>query len=160
MVVSGPPMVRGHRTLRPASLSRSLPACSAIVMLMRTPSHRRPGRRVIDTTCSADLPTLAESVTYVGSAEHKGYPSPAGPPRLRADATRCDRQLHGDFALLTGWLREAVVAGHVGGPWDGRFPRYAWARRGEECFEARLVNAESGQYKGYQLLDAEAPKGL
>lgn len=96
----------------------------------------------------------------MGSAEHKDYLSPAGPPRLRADATKCDPELHGDFELLTAWLREAILAGNVGAPWEGDFPRYAWALRGGSWFEARLVNLESGEYKGYQILDSERPTGL
>ena len=59
---------------------------------------------------------MARAARYVGSAEHKDYPSPAGPPRLRADATKCDPELHGDFQVLGGWLQVAIVAGNVGGP--------------------------------------------
>ncbi len=112
------------------------------------------------TSHTADLSEVAGAATYVGSGEHKGYPSPAGPPRLRADATKCDPRMHGDVALLTAWLREAILAGRVGGMWEGGFPRYAWARRDGACLEARLVNSESGEYKGYRLLDSEAPEGV
>lgn len=34
---------------------------------------------------------LAARVTYTGSAIHKSYPSPAGPPALRADKAKCDQ---------------------------------------------------------------------
>lgn len=127
---------------------------------MRTPSHRRPRRRVIDRDPVADLAAVATAVTYVGSAEHKDYPSPAGPPRLRVDATKCDPQLHNDFDLLTDWLRQGIRSGCVGAPWEDRFPRYVWVIRDQSCFEARLVNAGTGEYKGYQLLDSEWPQGM
>jgi hypothetical protein len=32
----------------------------------------------------------------------------------------------------------------------GNFPRYVWCRRGEDTYEAMLVNKEQGQYKGYR----------
>lgn len=131
-----------------------------MLIAVRTPSHRRPRRRVIDRAPATSLSVVAAKVTYVGSAEHKDYPSPAGPPRLRADATKCDPQLHGDFALLTAWLQQAISSGNVGAPWEGDFPRYAWVIQEGSCFEARLVNADVGEYKGYQLLDSERPEGI
>lgn len=112
---------------------------------------------MIDPAPTADLARLAAVARYVGSPEHKSYPSPAGPSALRADATKCDPTRHGDFAELTAWVRSAIEAGRVGAPWDGEFPRYAWGWHDGVCYEARLVNAEKGEYKGYELLDSEAP---
>jgi len=102
---------------------------------------------------------LAGRVSYVGSGEHKTYPSFAGPPRPRADASKCDPRL-GDQAKLTGWLSRAVSAGHVGAPWEGDFPRYAWYEHENVVYEARLINRELGQYKGYPLLPEERPAAL
>ncbi|MGH9130544.1 MAG: hypothetical protein ACRDWV_02480 [Acidimicrobiales bacterium] len=96
---------------------------------MRTPSHRRPRRRTIDRVHVANLVALANEARYVGSAEHKDYPSPAGLPRLRVDATKCDPRLHGDFEMLTGWLQAAIRVGNVGAPWEGDFPRYSASTR-------------------------------
>jgi hypothetical protein len=107
-----------------------------------------------------DLAAVAGRTEYVGSAEHKSYPSPAGPPRLRADASRCEPSLHGNFEELTVWLRAAIIAGDVGAPWEGDFPRYAWIRRDGVLFEGRLVNSEAGWYKGYQLLESQVPDGF
>jgi hypothetical protein len=117
-------------------------------------------RRVVAAAPSAcDLVVLAERTSYVGSAEHKSYPSFAGQPKLRADATRCDPRLT-DANEITAWLRAGIAAGLVGYPWEGDFPRYVWYRVDELCYEARLVNREAGQYKGYSLVDDECPEGL
>lgn len=105
------------------------------------------------------LPSLAARAVYVGSSEHKSRPSFAGPPKLRADASKCDPGL-ADVAELTTWLRASISDGHVGTPWEGDFPRYAWHKRGNVVYEARLVNQELGQYKGYPLEPGEEPEGL
>src|SRR5262245_48426822 len=119
---------------------------------MRAPKRRHPARRSIATTAPSrvDLALLAERVAYVGSSEHKSFPSFAGSANLRADASKCDPKL-ADVDELTGWLRDAIRAGDVGDLWEGDFPRYAWCRRSGVVYEARLVNQEQGQYKGYPL---------
>jgi hypothetical protein len=106
------------------------------------------------------LKAVAQRVRYVGSQEHKTHPSDAGPPRPRADATKCDPDLHGDFETLTTWLREAILEGRVGSPWEGDFPRYSWVHHDGINYEARLVNCEQGTYKGYQITEPELPEGL
>jgi hypothetical protein len=50
--------------------------------------------------------------------------------------------------------------GQIGEPWLGEFPRYVWCRRGDDTYEAMLVNKELGQYKGYPLAHDEWPEGL
>jgi hypothetical protein len=92
--------------------------------------------------------------------EHKDRPSFAGQPRPRADASICDPALAKNPDELTRWLRVAIRNGYVGAPWEGRFPRYAWYRRRGVVFEARLVNQEAGQYKGYPLDADDVPEGL
>jgi hypothetical protein len=52
------------------------------------------------------------------------------------------------------------MMGRVGEPWEGDFPRYAWCKQGQVTYEARLVNQELGQYKGYPLEPSEEPEGL
>lgn len=127
---------------------------------MRATKRRRPRRR-----SRAEFPPgvrpaeLAGRASYVGSGEHKSYPSFAGPPHLRADASKCDPKF-ADADELTGWLREAILTGRIGEPWEGHFPRYAWARQGQVTYEARLVNQELGHYKGYPLEPDEEPEGL
>ena len=127
---------------------------------MRAPKRRRPHRRrCAAPSADVNLANVAARVTYVGSSEHKSFPSFAGPPKPRSDASRCDPQLT-DPAVLTEWLREAVTAGHVGELWEGDFPRYAWHRYEGVIYEARLVNPGLGQYKGYPLEVGEEPEGL
>lgn len=106
-----------------------------------------------------DLEALAARASYVGSSEHKSYPSFAGPPKLRSDASKCDPKL-ADAEEITGWLRTAIRTGFIGAPWEGDFPRYAWHRLDQVVYEARLVNQELGQYKGYPLRADELPEGL
>lgn len=126
---------------------------------MRAASRKRPPRR---TRCppppGTDLANLAERVSYVGSPEHKAFPSFAGPPKHRGDATKCDPDL--EVAQITAWLRAGLLAGHVGAPWEGDFPRYVWLRTEARVYEARLVNQGLGQYKGWALADDEVPSWL
>jgi hypothetical protein len=105
------------------------------------------------------LADLARRATYVGSGEHKSYPSFAGPPKLRADASKCDPK-YTDADEITGWLRRAILSGDVGAPWEGEFPRYAWHTVDDVLYEARLVNQVLGQYKGYPLDRCEWPEGF
>src|SRR5215204_4167206 len=126
---------------------------------VRTPS-RRERRRRIHVPEGTDLSMLAPRMSYVGSAEHKTYPSEAGRLRPRADATKCDPRLHGDFEMLTEQLRSAVIKGQVGGPWESDFPRYVWAEIDDVWYEARLVNRGQGTYKGWEARRSELPEGL
>lgn len=121
-------------------------------------SRKRPHPR---TRCAPpaaiNLTTLAPKTRYVGSVEHKDAPSPAGWPRPRADASICDRNVSSTFVQATRWLRSAIRKGDVGAPWEGEFPRYAWYKVGDVVYEGRLVNRNSGDYKGYPLEKAEWP---
>lgn len=109
---------------------------------------------------NTDLDSVSESVRYVGSPEHKDVPSSfAGPPRLRADASCCPRDLV-DVRIVVGWLRTAVKRGATGAPWEGAFPRYVWYKHQDTVFEGRLVNRGNGSYKGYPLGDDEWPDGI
>jgi hypothetical protein len=127
---------------------------------MRAPKRRRPQRREFASPpADVDLEALAERAEYVGSGEHKSYPSFAGPPKLRATATRCDPSL-ADQDELTGWLRDGIRKGQVGTLWEGDFPRYVWVSRQGTWYEGRLVNPGLGQYKGYALTEEQHPKGL
>ena len=128
---------------------------------MQAPKRRRPlPRRVAESPDLSALAECAACVQYVGSPEHKSFPSFAGPPRLRADASKCPTHLK-DPAAITDWLREAIKKGNVSGPGDAEtFPRYAWAYVDNVWFEARLVNQEQGTYKGYPLEPHETPTGV
>lgn len=84
----------------------------------------------------------------------------AGPPRLRRLASCCPRKLAREPACIQEWLREAIRVRAVGAPWEGGFPRYVWYKYREIVFEGRLVNRESGEYKGYPLHRDEWPAGI
>jgi len=121
--------------------------------------HRRPRKRAIapwpeDKPDPADV---AARTSYVGSAEHKTFPSPAGHPALRSDATRCDPR-YTDFELITRVLRQAITRRCTSSVFDGDFPKYVWGWLDDQLYEARLVNRDQGAYKAYPLEEAETPK--
>ena len=126
---------------------------------MRAPKRRRPKKREISVPPDTDLDGLAAMARYVGSPEHKDFPSFAGQPRPRGDASLCPREIR-DVAIVTEWLRSAIRRGSTGAPWEGGFPRYVWHKDGDTVFEARLVNRSDGSYKGYPLARAEWPPGI
>lgn len=109
----------------------------------------------------AILDSCADIASYVGSPEHKTFPSFAGRMQGRSDATKCPTRLK-DQATINTWLTEAIRAGNVSEEFEGDFPRYVWGRPdGEDvCYEARVTNGVLGQYKGYPLAEAEEPEGL
>jgi hypothetical protein len=118
---------------------------------MRAPKRKRPHRRrPARPRDGIDLAVLAERVVFVGSNEHKNYPSAAGPRALRGDATECDPALR-DTRLFTEWVRTGIARGWVGAPWLGDFPRYVWHQVDDVWWEAYLVNSGLGQYKGWAL---------
>lgn len=129
--------------------------------IVRSPSRKRPNpRRIAPNLDPNVLAACAERVRYDGSPEHKSYPSFAGAPRLRSDATRCPQHLK-DQTSLTLWLQDSIRRGLVSDdPADGEFPRYVWVHREDTWFEARLINRDQGTYKGYPLLDDEVPLEL
>lgn len=127
---------------------------------MRAPKRkRRLPRKLGNPSSGIDVEAAAANAEYVGSAEHKSFPSFAGPPRLRADATPCPPSLS-DRDHLTGWLKKAIAERQTSARWEGGFPRYAWLDVEGTCYEARQLGPGSGQYKGYALEPEERPKGL
>ena len=124
---------------------------------MRAPRRQRPRpREMYAPPPDLDLDLLASRVRYVGSPEHKDFPSFAGSPRLRADASSCPRHIR-DADLVTGWLRSAVRRGAISARMEGGFPRYVWHREDDTVFEARLGNRGDGSYKGYPISEDEWP---
>lgn len=106
------------------------------------------------------LDDVAQKVVYVGSCEYKNTPSFAGQPRPRADASICDASYRDKQSGLTEVLKECIRNGSVGAPWEGCFPRYVWGQLDGQYYEARLVNKELGEYKGYPLDEDEMPRGI
>jgi len=100
---------------------------------------------------------VASLVRYVGSAEHKSFPSPAGNATLRSDASRCDPR-YTDFEQITEVLRTAIRRGCISAIFEGDFPKYAWGWLDGHLYEARLVNRNAGWYKAFRLQDVEMPR--
>ena len=100
---------------------------------------------------------VAARVRYVGSSEHKDYPSEAGPPALRSDAARCDPRVV-DFEVITVALREAITRRCSGAQFDGEFPRYVWGWMNGRLYQARLTNPTQGWYKAWPIEEAERPR--
>lgn len=128
---------------------------------MRTPSRRRPlPRKFAGDVAQEHLGPCATRVSYVGSPEHKSSPSFAGPPKLRSDASKCPTHLR-DPKEITGWIAQAILQGQVSDdPGRDSFPRYVWAFQQDTWFEARLVNASQGTYKGYPLTSDQVPRAV
>ncbi len=127
---------------------------------MRSPGRKRPMQRK-QATASADcLNRIAQRARYIGSPEHKTYPFGGRAPRPRPDASLCEKAFAGREHEVSEWLRRAIREGRIGEPWDGDFPRYVWHRAEGVCYEARLVNAGLGEYKGWPLDEAECPDGV
>lgn len=120
--------------------------------------HRRPRQRIIAPwpEDGPDADHVAQTASYVGSAEHKSYPSRAGHPALRSDASRCDPR-YTDFEEISLVLREGIRRRCTSAVFEGNFPKYVWGWLDEQLYEARLVNREQGTYKGYPLEEAETP---
>ena len=99
--------------------------------------------------------SLARKAQYVGSAEHKGYPSAAGPPALRSDSTPCDPEI--SFADIGSALAEGIRRGCVSAVTEQGFPKYVWGWLGGHLYEARHINGPAGTYKGYRIEELERP---
>lgn len=124
-------------------------------MRTRTRYHRPKHRQIEPWPAEAPPPEeVASKCRYVGSAEHKDYPSPAGPPALRSDASRCRPDV--SWEALTEALRTAIRR-RCTGTVIGGFPKYAWRVVDGDVYEARHINGPQGDYKGYKLETAEYP---
>jgi hypothetical protein len=121
--------------------------------------QRRQRQRIL-APWPEDKPTPADvagRASYVGSAEHKTYPSPAGHPALRSDASRCDPR-YVDFERITRVLREGIQRRCTSSAFEGDYPKYVWGWLDGQLYEARLINRRRGIYKGYPLEEVELPK--
>lgn len=125
---------------------------------MRSPGRKRPRRsdRLVRTS-EHDFEKMAQEASYIVSPEHNTHLTGAGPGRLRSDASKCPKELQLEQA--TDWLKTAIRKGDVSAAVD-LFPEYVWIRIEGQAFEARLSNSVLGQYKGYPILDNEAPRWL
>ncbi len=129
---------------------------------MRSPNRHRPLRRKISRPpIDKRLTDIAAKASYRGSTEHKDTPSFAGKmPRPRIDASICERRFASDLKAVNQWLENAISRGAISQLFEGDFPRYVWYKDGDTVYEARLINSELGEYKGYPLNSNEIVDGL
>jgi hypothetical protein len=95
---------------------------------------------------------VAERVSYTGHSMHKNYPSPAGPPALRADKAKCAQYPEKQWPRLLVALRLSIRSGCVG-QFRGGFPERAWIWINDVLHEARLTNEGIGDYHGFPIND-------
>jgi hypothetical protein len=121
-------------------------------MAKRPKFHRGIKRgRICDWPEGVGTPDeVAARVTYTGNPIHKTYPSPAGPPALRADEAKCDVYAAAVWPRLLDALRQAIRAGCVG-QFRGAFPSRAWVWINGVLHEARLTG--DGDYHGFPVND-------
>lgn len=103
-----------------------------------------------------DLYGIATRAKYVGSPEHKSYRSPAGEPKLRSDATPCDKRIK--FVDINTVLLDSIRSGCISNAMEQGFPKYVWGWIGDDLYESRHLNGNPGTYKGYRLEPPEYPK--
>jgi hypothetical protein len=122
--------------------------------------RRKAKQRTIAPEYPTSLPPahdLCQQVQFVGSAEHKEYPSFAGPPARRADATPCPPEWGTNQSRFQDALERAIQQECVSEEVEGEFPRYVWGVVEETLCVARLVNRDQGWDKGWPLDPGEAP---
>lgn len=126
-------------------------------MVKQVTRYRRKTKSITHTWPDA-LPEpelLAAQVRYVGSQEHKGYPSFAGEPGLRSDAAQCDPAIEREQAEQI--LKRAIELRCVSSQEENGFPRYVWGWLDDRLYQARLINREQGWYKAWPIETVEAP---
>jgi hypothetical protein len=116
-------------------------------------------KRQLAQALPADLRSLANSVRYGGSPEHKrahgdfGLIPPAAP---RADKTLCDGAGVLRRAEAEALLRKGIERGFISKQQRGRFPQNVWAVTEQDVpLEAQLDNMGQGNYHGYPMPDTD-----
>jgi hypothetical protein len=124
-----------------------------VIGMARRPKSQRSIKRgrICDWPDGVGTPDeVAARVTYTGHSIHKSYPSPAGPPALRADEAKCDVYDAADWPRLLEALRQAIRNRCVG-EFRGAFPSRAWVWINGVLHEARLTGGSD--YHGFPIND-------
>ena len=113
--------------------------------------HKRRKRREIGSRTSGEITDrVARGARYVGSAEHKAYPSTAGPPALRSDATPCDPNL--SFDDIRAALVEGIRRGCVSTVMEQGFPKVCLGMA-----QGRSLRGAAHQRPGRNVQRLQAP---
>ena len=117
-------------------------------------------KRLLERDAVAGIAAQADRARYVGSIEHKNYPSPAGTPSPRHTASKCPRVEEARWPELNEALRAAIRSGLVSDAIDEcGLPRYVWGVFDGQLFEARRLSAPEGGYKAFPVEPFELPVG-
>ncbi len=116
----------------------------------------KPGSLIAWLADEATRRSAADRVRYSGNGDHKTYASPNGEwiPCLRRGKACCWKFDQKDWPKLVILLQRAIVAGCVAEIRNG-FPSRVWAYINDTLHEARLHNAQLGEYHGFPLEFAE-----
>ncbi len=119
----------------------------------RKPEDFKPGRIGVWPSGKPLPNSVAVRARYIASGEHKDYPSSEGlwVMAVKADKSKCDHFARSEWSRLQKVLRDAITAGCVHEEFRGDFPARAWAFINGKLHEARLTNAENGEYHGFPL---------
>lgn len=112
----------------------------------------RSGSSVRDIALQTGL-----SVTTVQQKlrEQGALKSPSEGADLRTSNSPCPPDVDRSTAQVA--LRKAILLGWVSADFYGHYPRYVWARIGEQFYMARLTNEVLGEYKGWPVAAHELP---
>ena len=118
----------------------------------RAPDDFKPGKLIAWEANGPTRQSLARRVRYSGNGAHKTYTSPNGEwtPCWRRGKASCWKFDQNDWPRLVDLLRRAIVAGCVA-EFQNDFPSRVWAYINDTLHEARLHNAQLGEYHGFPL---------
>lgn len=119
-------------------------------------THRKAKRISGWPASAAPKGGVAARAKYVGSPEHKDYPSSAGAAALKSDNARC--AVYKDFRPLVQALRDAIISECVSEQFEAGFPRFVWSRFDGKMYEARHIGGNPGQYKAYEIGPENYPR--
>ena len=124
-------------------------------MLNGERSRARKRLKIGSWTSDQSPEEVADRARYLGSGEHKSYPSAAGPAALRFGNTPCDPKYRWN---KYGRPFAKVFAGNVSDETSNTgFRSYVWGWIGKTLYLGRHINGPAGAYKGFEVDLADYP---
>ena len=124
-------------------------------MLNGERSRARKRLKIGSWTSDQSPEEVADRARYLGSGEHKSYPSAAGPPALRFGNTPCDPKI--PMEQIRETLRQGFRRRCIGRDFEHGFPKYVWGWIGKTLYLGRHINGPAGAYKGFEVDLADYP---